>query len=206
MTEPARLILASASPRRRELLTLLGMPHEVEPSRIDEASIAADHPRTFALRAAYAKAMDVASRAPANAWVLAADTVVARGMILYGKPAGEADAGRMLRELSGQRHQVVTGLALARAGTQNVFLRAEATTVVFRELTPGEMEGYVRSGEPLDKAGAYGIQGLGGELVERIEGDYYNVVGLPLRALAELLADADLPPPAAIPPPPDRWQ
>ena len=202
---PAQLLLASASPRRRELLALMGVPHGVEPSRIDERSVLADHPRTFALRAAYAKAMDVASRAPEGTWVLGADTVVARGMVLYGKPEDAWDALRMLRELSGRPHQVVTGLALARAGTQNTFLRAESTSVYFRDLSPSEIDEYVRGGEPLDKAGAYGIQGLGRELIDRIEGDYYNVVGLPCQALADLLEDAGLPPPASMPATPGRW-
>lgn len=164
----------------------------MRPSKVDESRIMADHPRTFALRAAYAKAMDVAAAVPEGQWVLAADTVVTRGMILYGKPEGEADAARMLRGLSGQPHQVITGLALAQGGSPNTFLRATATTVQFRQLSDSEIAAYIRTGEPMDKAGAYGIQGLGAVLVEGIEGDHSGVVGLPVPLLVRLLAEAGI--------------
>ncbi len=200
------IILASASPRRRELLIAMGIPHDVAPSTVDESLIAADHPRTFALRAAYAKAMDVARASEEGRWVLAADTVVTMNLILYGKPVDRDHARQILRVLSGQRHDVITAVALTCAGSPTAYLRAETTRVVFRELTEAEIDTYVATGEPMDKAGAYGIQGAGGELVSAIEGDYYNVVGLPCRVVAELLEEAALDLKTTLPPPPERWR
>jgi len=201
-----QLILASASPRRRELLDEMQLSFEVRPSKVDEKEILADHPRTFALRAAYAKAQDVAGQCEEGAWVLAADTVVTRKMILYGKPESEADARRMLKSLSGETHQVITGLALAEAGTMKSYLRAVATRVVFRELSETDIDVYLATGEPFDKAGAYGIQGEGGSLINHIEGDYFNVVGLPCVALGELLEEAGLELHPRLPESPERWR
>lgn len=200
------LVLASASPRRRELLNEMGVEFTVQTSSVDESAIAADHPRTFALRAAYAKARDVADHLEEETWVLAADTVVTRKMMLYGKPLDERDARRMLAELSGDTHQVITGVALAQAGSMKTFLRAETTQVTFRELMPPEIEAYLATGEPFDKAGAYGIQGEGGGLVARIDGDYFNVVGLPCEAVVELFEEADLGLKVKVPLPPERWR
>lgn len=200
-----QLVLASASPRRQELLEAMGVTFRCVPSAVDEKGILADHPRTFALRAAYAKAMDVASGQPEETWVLAADTVVTLKMRLFGKPESDADAIRMLRTLSGQTHEVITGLALLQAGRNQSWLQPVSTRVTFRELGDAEIEEYVNSGEPRDKAGAYGIQGLGGNLVETIDGDYFNVVGLPCDTLADLFEEAGLPAPKSIPQPPGRW-
>lgn len=200
------LILASGSPRRRELLHAMGIGHEMRVSTIDETRILADHPRTFALRAAYAKACDVANAAEEGSWVLAADTVVSRKMILFGKPTSPADAARMLRTLAGETHTVTTGLALARAGSMKTLMRAVDTRVVFRELTNAEIDAYIQTGEPEDKAGAYGIQGEGCKLVDHIEGDYFNVVGLPCEALLELLEEAELSIQARLPETPARWK
>lgn len=205
-TAPKPLLLASASPRRRELLAAMGLEFEVMPSAVDESAISADHPRTFALRAAFAKARDVAARLEPDRWVLAADTVVTRQMVLFGKPADAADARRMLRALSGETHEVITALALARSGAQETHLHATHTMVQFRPLTETEIDAYIATGEPTDKAGAYGIQGQGGDLIESIRGDYYNVVGLPCGALADMLQDNGLPGATIIPQAPLRWR
>lgn len=202
-----KLVLASASPRRRELLSAMGIDHDVVPSTVDEKLIVADHPRTFAIRAAWAKAMEVAGRTEPGTWVLGADTVVTREMVLYGKPESEADAIRMLGELSGEAHEVITGMALVEAGRTKALLHAEKTVVYFRELTTEEVRAYIQTGEPMDKAGSYGIQGHGGDLIERIDGDYYNVVGLPCRALDDLLQEAGLENLTVhIPDQPERWR
>jgi septum formation protein len=203
---PASIILASASPRRREILTAMGLRFEVQASEVDESKISADHPRTFALRAAFAKANDVAARVPEGAWVLAADTVVTMQMVLYGKPADDADARRMLRALSGHTHEVITAIALVQGGRPHTHLRSERTAVSFRTLTETDIESYIRTGEPFDKAGAYGIQGHGGGLVERIQGDFFNVVGLPCGALVSLMEEAGVEAAPTVPVPPERWR
>lgn len=200
------IVLASASPRRRELLSLMGIPFRVDPSSVDETTILADHPRTFALRAAFAKANDVAGKQAEGTWILAADTVVTLRMRLFGKPADDFDAERMLRTLSGQTHEVITGCALVSAGGNNSLLRAISTRVRFRELTDVDISRYLETGEPMDKAGAYGIQGAGGELVDEIEGDYFNVVGLPCEAVEELFDDAGIAHSIRQPTPPRRWR
>lgn len=201
----SELVLASASPRRRELLTAMGIAHRVVPSAVDETSIAADHPRTYAIRCAYAKALDVAARMPADTLVLAADTVVTRRAVLFGKPATEDEAFRILRSLSGESHEVITGVALARAGRAEVQLDSATTTVAFRPLTDGDIRSYIATGEPMDKAGAYGIQGIGGDFIERIDGDYYNVVGLPCTVVARLLESHAGFASLTVPKPPERW-
>lgn len=183
----------------------MGIAHEVVASNVDECLISADHPRTFALRAAFAKANDVAARQGDGTWVLAADTVVTLRQVLYGKPVTTDEARRMLRQLSGETHEVITALALAQAGTKNTYLRSATTTVTFRALSDRDIEEYVATGEPSDKAGAYGIQGHGGDLIERIRGDYFNVVGLPCALLVEMLAEAGLELGAHVPAPPSRW-
>jgi septum formation protein len=198
-----RIVLASASPRRRELLDAMGVPHEVVPSSVDESLIAADHPRTFAIRAAYAKALDVAARVAPGRLVLAADTVVTLDGVVYGKPASEAEAREMLGRLSGRRHEVITGVALARAGHAEVVLDSETTGVTFRTLGGKEVEEYLVLCEHLDKAGAYGIQGAAAAFVACLEGDYFNVMGLPCGRVARMLAEAGVE--ARPPVPPRRW-
>lgn len=171
------LVLASGSPRRRQLLSQLGIPLEVHAAGVDEAERPGEQAEPFVLRVAADKARAVAPRFPGRV-VLAADTAVVREGRLYGKPAGAADARRMLGELSGRTHEVVTGVAvLGPGGAQSL---AVTTKVRFRALSPEEIAWYVATGEPLDKAGAYGIQERGGAFVEAIEGSYSNVVGLPL--------------------------
>lgn len=184
----APLILASASPRRRELLALLDVPFEVVPSAFEEPSPERHpEPESLARELALAKAREVAARRPGRR-VLGADTVVWLADRLFGKPADEAEAAAMLRALAGRTHRVTTGLALVGpAGEQT----AHATTeVAFRALTDAEIAAYVATGEPFDKAGGYGIQGRGALLVEGIRGDYPNVVGLPLVPLSALLRGA----------------
>ncbi len=181
------LILASASPRRREILQNMGLTFTIQSPNVDEEAIPADHPRTLAIRLAYAKAHEVLAAAPPDSVVLAADTVVAMDGILYAKPANAEEAIAMLRSLSGRTHEVTTGVAIALTGETQVHLDSRTTRVKFRDLSPREIEDYVATGEPFDKAGGYGIQGLGGALVESIEGDYFNVVGLPCGLIADLL-------------------
>ncbi len=181
-----RIILASASPRRKELMGLLGIPFEVVASAYEEV-MPETHPdpSALAVHLASEKAREVAKRQP-DEWILGADTIVALGGRLFGKPKDGDDACRMLRELSGRAHQVLTGVCLIEPGGGEYALAA-STDVYFRELLEAEIAAYVESGEPMDKAGAYAIQGIGGLLIERISGDYPNVVGLPITPLALLL-------------------
>jgi septum formation protein len=170
-----RLVLASASPRRQELLRTARIPFAVRPANVDEQPIAGETPEAYVLRLAEAKAK--ASWQPGEV-TLGADTVVTLDGLLLGKPADTADACRMLRLLSGRTHRVLTGICLY----DGVIARtaAETTDVEFLELSDPEIEAYAAGGEPLDKAGAYGIQGEASKFVKRIDGCYFNVVGLPL--------------------------
>jgi septum formation protein len=195
-----RLILASASPRRRELLALLGAPFEVHASRVEEDWSAGSDPREFAVHLAREKALDVWRRevSAGRRFVLGADTVVvvetARGPEPLNKPGGREDAERMLRLLSGITHTVYTGLALAvsaPASPEPVVTEAVVgTAVTFRKLTHEMIHAYLLTGEPYDKAGGYGIQGRASPFVERIEGDYFNVVGLPVHTVGRMLEAA----------------
>lgn len=182
-----KLILASASPRRRELLTKAGFNFEVCPSVVVETPHPGEKPEEFARRAAREKALDVAANAEPGTLVLGADTVVALEDLILGKPADAAEAERMLQQLSGRTHRVVTAVSLVLAPNSLEDLQEETTAVTFRRLTLEEIRDYVASGEPFDKAGAYGIQGLASKFVARIEGDYSNVVGLPAGRVTELL-------------------
>lgn len=185
MNDEIGLILASGSPRRKELLARTGRTFRVVVSDADEIAPKDMAPIDVAMHNARAKALAVASGQPACATVIGADTIVVLNGRIFGKPVDERDARRMLRELSGKTHQVITGVALARAGQCETF--AEITDVCFRELSDEEIAAYVASGEPLDKAGAYGIQGAAGAFVDHIEGDYDNVVGLPVARLERAL-------------------
>ena len=179
-----KFVLASGSPRRREILYLLGLEHEVRPPDVDERLRPGEEPGVQARRLAVEKASSTA--ADGDDLILAADTLVVLGEEILGKPVDEADAVRMLMKLQGRRHEVHTGLAL-RFGDR-IESDVAVTRVWFRSLDAAECEEYVASGEPLDKAGAYGIQGLGAVLVQRIEGEYFNVMGLPVQLLLSLLA------------------
>lgn len=182
-----RLILASASPRRRELLRAAGIAFTARASSLEPPPRRGESPAAFARRAARAKALDVAGGSSRGTLVVAADTiVVARGKIL-GKPSSRRDAARMLATLSGTVHRVVTGICLVRAPGQVLGLEHETTRVRFRKLNAVEIRDYLRTGEPFDKAGAYGIQGLASKFVTRIEGCYFNVVGLPVARVYKML-------------------
>jgi septum formation protein len=182
-----RFLLASASPRRRELLRNAGFDFGVQPSNIAEEIRRGERPEEFARRAAREKAMQVAASSPPGSYVLGADTVVVIDGETLGKPADPSDAVRMLRLLSGRTHQVHTGICLVRAPGDIEALKHETTFVTFRELDEEEIGCYVESGEPLDKAGAYAVQGLASKFVTRISGCYSNVVGLPVALVYEIL-------------------
>ena len=183
------LILASTSPRRRQLLAELGVAFDCIAPAIDESQYAALPPQEQALTLAVAKARDVAAQHP-DALVLGGDTLVVLGTTVFGKPESPADAVRMLQQLQGQTHEVVTAIALVCQSQQFERTHVETARVTMRALESAEITAYVATGEPLDKAGAYGVQGLGGTLITKIDGDYYAVVGLPLRATAHLLRSA----------------
>lgn len=197
---PNRLILASASPRRCELLALLGVPFEVAASVVEEDWSAGRDPTEFVVHLAREKALDVWQRevSAGRRYVLGADTVVVmktrRGPVPLNKPADRDDAIRMLGALSGVTHTVYTGLALvsSAAGSTDHDIREEvvSTAVTFRKLTDDMIRAYILTGEPYDKAGGYGIQGYAGAFVERIDGDYFNVVGLPIHTVGRMLEDA----------------
>lgn len=182
-----RLILASASPRRRDLLRQAGFTFEVRVPSVNEVPLPGEAAEDFARRAARDKALDVAASASADSLVLGADTVVVADSEILGKPADVQDAVRMLKLLSGITHRVITGVCLARAAARVEALAHETTFVTFAALDEGEIAAYVASGEPFDKAGAYGIQGLASKFVTRVEGCYFNVVGLPVALVYELL-------------------
>ena len=187
-----KLVLASSSPRRRDFLTALGLTFTIDCPDIDEQAISWKTPREYAMKTAFAKSGAVVERMPHGTVVIAADTIVAMENRIYSKPVDAADAVRILRELSGRTHQVMTGVAVAESGGA-VQLQVVETSVRFRELSDAEIEVYVATGEPLDKAGAYGIQGLGGALVTETRGDWSNIVGLPLSALLDMLAQTSVP-------------
>lgn len=178
-----QLILASGSPRRRELLGLFGIPFVVRAADIDEAMDPAKSPFDEVARVSCCKAMAVA-REPEDV-VIAADTIVVCGNKVLGKPHSREEAVQMLRMLSGREHQVMTGCTLLRGDIRETF--TEVTDLTFRELTQEEIERYVDSGEPMDKAGAYGIQGGAALFCPGMHGDYYNVMGLPVCRLGEAL-------------------
>jgi septum formation protein len=174
-----RIILASASPRRAELLKQIGVEFEIAPSEVGEQPHPDEAPADYITRIARAKVIAVA-RKRETGLVIGADTVVVLDGRLLGKPADEADASRMLRVLSGTWHAVMTGVALFDAATRREVADYDKTLVKFAQLTDAEIEWYISTGEPMDKAGAYGIQGRAGLFVEEIAGNYYNVVGLPI--------------------------
>jgi septum formation protein len=189
--EPMTLYLASASPRRVELLRQIGLDPRVLPSRVPEARKRGETPQAMVLRLAKAKAAEVARRLAdkdvGEGVVLAADTTVAVGRHVLEKPRDAAHATAMLKKLSGKAHTVHTGVCLHPLGGGKPVAFVEATRVFFRKLSAAEIAAYVSTGEPLDKAGGYGIQGAAAAFVGRIEGDYFTVVGLPLARVAAAL-------------------
>jgi septum formation protein len=182
-----QLILASSSPRRQDLLRNAGFKIKVCPSKVREAPRRGEGAEEYARRAAREKALDVASSFLQNNLVLAADTVVVANGKILGKPADARDARRMLRLLAGSTHRVVTGVCIVHAPDRVEALSHETTFVTFRSLVEKEIGDYASTGEPFDKAGAYAIQGLASRFVTRIEGCYFNVVGLPVAMVYELL-------------------
>ncbi len=189
MSRP-EIILASASPRRAALLVQIGLSFRVHPSALNEeggsAEAGSEAPDVVACRLARAKAEDVAAQVK-RGLVIGADTIVICEGIIFGKPRDGAEAEDMLLRLAGRTHQVITGVAMVEAETGHVEIDAAVTAVTMRAFASTEAAAYVATGEPLDKAGAYAIQGRGALLVERIHGDYSNVVGLPLPTLVRLL-------------------
>ncbi len=183
------IVLASSSPRRRELLSQAGIPFIVVPGGVDEDKVElSGTPGQKAEHLAYLKASDVAKNVE-KGLVLGADTLVVCGDEIFGKPADEADARRMLENLSGREHLVITGVALIDAGSGTVQKGFETTKVRFSKLTGQEIQAYINTGEPYGKAGAYAIQGRGALLVESLDGCYFNVVGLPLHRVAGMLKE-----------------
>jgi len=180
------VILASASPRRAELLKKIIEDFEVIPSKIDESKITANTPEEFARSAALAKAKEVAKTNP-NAVIIGADTIVVLGGKILGKPKDKKDAFEMLQSLSGKTHQVITGIAIVDG--EKVTTGAETTQVTMKKVATETIQNYVESNRPLDKAGSYGIQEIEGDFVEKVYGDYDNVVGLPTQKLKDLLGN-----------------
>ncbi|HEX8130734.1 MAG TPA: Maf family protein [Pyrinomonadaceae bacterium] len=183
------LVLASASPRRAEILRAVGWPFEVAAANVDEAARGGEEVSEYVERLACEKAEAIAE-GRASGLVLGADTVVAVGGQVLGKPSDEEDARRMLRLLGGRWHDVLTGVALVRAETGEVLVAHELTRVRFAPVTDAEIDWYVATGEPADKAGAYAVQGRAALFIEEIEGDYWNVVGLPVRLVYKLAGES----------------
>jgi len=183
------LVLASQSPRRKELLSILGYPFTVVPSSIDETPIEGEDPETFVVRLAREKGMEVASRVTQSV-ILSADTVVTVDGEIFGKPGDENDAQRMLRRLSGRDHLVLTAVTLIHQAKQETLEGLDRTRVWFSPLTDEEILDYVRRENVFDKAGAYAIQGYAGLYIPKIEGNYFNVMGLPLPLVHQLLRRA----------------
>lgn len=181
-----QIILASKSPRRRELLTNLGVSIKTMVSNIDEDEIKNSDPAKLAQEIAYRKALKVKGDLAEDGIIIAADTVVFCDGFL-GKPKNKEDAYNMLMTLSGRKHQVITGFAIINTITGDEVLDYETTDVYFKPLTPKDVQAYIATEEPMDKAGGYGIQGIASIFVEKIEGDYFNVVGLPIFKLNEAL-------------------
>lgn len=182
----SRLILASKSPRRYELLKQVGLEFEVVPSRVAEDFVQKESPQAHVIRLAKAKAIDVATGHP-DRWVIAADTIVYIDGSILGKPKNQEEAMEMLRRLSGQEHWVLTGFSVCHLEKKEGDKESVQTTVRVKPLSRSEMEWYVQTGEPFDKAGGYAIQGIGSFMIESIRGSYSNVVGLPLCELVQML-------------------
>lgn len=186
MTAPDHLILASASPRRSEILRGLGLDFQVEPADVDESRLDGETAEIYVERVARAKAE---CRARAGALTLAADTTVIIDSSILGKPTDPKDAARMLDRLAGHEHEVLTSVALLDGGNGTLLSSTERSRVRIAAMTTAEIEWYVATGEPLDKAGAYAIQGLGALFVEGVEGNYSNIVGLPVPTLYRLVSE-----------------
>jgi septum formation protein len=182
----SRLILASKSPRRSELLKQAGLTFSVIPSDFDEGTVALSNPDSDVITLAKSKALDISQKHP-EAWVIGADTIVLIGRKILGKPASANEAYEMLQRLSGKTHQVLTGYCICCKKKNRVFSETVKTDVRFKKLNDAEIKWYIQTGEPFDKAGGYAIQGIGTFLVKSINGSYTNVVGLPVCEVMEHL-------------------
>lgn len=175
------IVLASTSPRRRELLSQVGIDFQVIPSNVEETLLPGETPEAHVVRLSCDKAMEVANRPdPSGRWFIGSDTIVVRDDAILGKPADASEAAAMLSSLSGRSHRVISGYAVYDRLRGQTLSAAITTKVFFKDLTRQEIEGYIATGEPFDKAGSYAIQGIGSFMVPKIEGSYTNVVGLPL--------------------------
>jgi septum formation protein len=190
MITQKKLILASASPRREELLSRLGVSFSVQSAAIDEARLANESPREMTERLSLSKARAILNQLSTPAWVLGADTTVALSEVVFGKPASRTDAVQTLTQLSGKTHQVISSISLVSTG----YIQTESviSSVSFGKLSADTIAAYCDTDEPYDKAGSYGIQGQAGAFVEHIDGDYSAIVGLPLWTTAQLLRTAKL--------------
>ncbi len=188
--QPEKLILASASPRRAQLLREHGYDFRVVPAPTEEPDLPlhSTAPEQHAEASSEFKAHAVAEIVPSGI-ILAADTIACLNGVIFGKPADEADAARIIRSIAGTRHDVITGVTLVNMGTGDRVIRHDRTAVFMRALTDEELDGYLQTGAWQDKAGAYGIQDHGDAFVDRIEGSFTNVVGLPMELVSSLLAD-----------------
>lgn len=178
-----RIILASASPRRKQLLESLELSFETIPSSFEESLDASDDPQQLVEYLSFQKAQDVATKY--EGLVIAADTIVVINGTVFGKPKDTKHAKEILKKLSGRSHQVLTGYTIIDTATFRRKTKVVSSTVYFKELSDKKIDEYIESGEPMDKAGAYGIQGLGSIFVDKIEGDYFNVIGLPIKELKQ---------------------
>ncbi len=187
-----KIILASASDRRKDILSQVGISYEVMPSSIDEDAIQADTPAALVEALSAAKAEDIAERLTKDFVIIGADTVVVKDNSILGKPSDEAEAAKMLQMLQGNRHEVYTGVTLISVSPEGKGLIDTfhvRTIVDMIPMTAAQIDAYIKTGEPMDKAGAYGIQGRGAAYIQDIAGDYYNVVGLPISTVLARLAN-----------------
>lgn len=182
-----RIILASTSPRRKELLQSVGIDFEIIEPSADESLMAKETPENYALRLSREKAISVSSNLDGNTLVIGADTIVVVDNEILGKPKNEEDARRMLNKISGRTHHVLTAFSITKPKDEVLHTHVVGTEVLVKTLEPDEIEGYIKTTEPMDKAGAYGIQGVGAFMVKEIKGSYTNVVGLPLVEVIEAL-------------------
>jgi septum formation protein len=183
----SKIILASSSPRRKELLERLGLRFEVIPSLIDEIPLRDESPEDFALRASTEKALSVSRSLDSDSVVIGADTIVVIGGEILGKPKDEEEATIMLEKIAGREHRVITGFSIVKPKAEILYRNLVESRVKIKTLAPCEIEGYIKTGEPMDKAGAYGAQGIGAFMIEEIHGSYTNVVGLPLAQVIDVL-------------------
>ncbi len=183
----SKIILASSSPRRKELLERLGLRFEVIPSLIDEIPLRDESPEDFALRTSTEKALSVSRSLDSDSVVIGADTIVVIGGEILGKPKDEEEATIMLEKIAGREHRVITGFSIVKPEAEILYRNLVESRVKIKTLAPCEIEGYIKTGEPMDKAGAYGAQGIGAFMIEEIHGSYTNVVGLPIAQVIDVL-------------------